>query len=204
MIWLALFLQSIAADAQPLPPPIHGGAVPMTCPVGGETFSAWQPAVYSTYGQRPDGKPFSYLPFPFPIPECPTNKLLVFDLFSEVELARLPNLIGSPEYRGMTGIETPYYRAAWLATRLGRFEPEALGLLLFAIWELTPEAKASRPGADSRFERYQAEFVARVERLPSSVAPHQRLALEARAVNALRQMGRFVRPNGCAVLRWWR
>ena len=57
MIIAWALLQSQVQTPPPPPPPIHGGNVPMTCPIGGETFSGWQMGSYSTYGERPDGRP---------------------------------------------------------------------------------------------------------------------------------------------------
>lgn len=165
----------------------------MTCPVGGERFSAWQPAMYSTYGERPDGKPYSYLPFPFPLPECPSNKLIVFGKFSTQETAALAQAIATPAYRQLIGAETSYYRAYWLSTKLGRPRRESLGLLLSAIWQVSPDAaeKAPSRAEDARRRRYQALLVREVQRLGPAVAPQDRALLQARAANAAREMGAF-------------
>ena len=165
----------------------------MTCPVGGERFPAWQPSMYSTYGERPDGKPYGYLPFPFPVPECPGNKLIAFDRFSPEEVAKLAGIIDTAEYKRLTRIETTYYRAWWLAERLGRPAQDSLGLLLSAIWQVTPDVSggstADRDAEQRR--RYQEVFVAEVRRLPAATPAKDRFWLEARAANAARQLGRF-------------
>ena len=162
---------------------------PVTCPVGGEKFEAWRSGTYSTYGLRPDGKPYSYMPFPFPLPECPSNRLVIFDEYSPAEVAKLTPLIATPDYRAMIGRDVPHYRAAWLAQRLGRPDTESLWLLLRAIWSVTPDDmdKGDPPLA----ERYQSEFAARVVALPATTPADERRALSARAANALRQLGRF-------------
>ena len=41
--------------------------------------------MYSIMGRRPDEKPYSELPFPRPMPECPGNGLVMFDRFSPAE-----------------------------------------------------------------------------------------------------------------------
>lgn len=193
---LVLLLQS----AQPAPvsppphlPPLHGGPQEMTCPVGGERFSAWHPSMYSTYGQRPDGKPYSYLPFPFPIPECPGNKLIAFDKFSSEETATLAQVIATEDYKLLLDKETTYYRAYWLATKLERPKPQALDLLLSAIWQVSP-GEMSEPTTTERsaqLRRYQETFVNEVRRLNSTVQAKDRLWLSARAANAARQMRQF-------------
>ena len=190
MLLLALLTQ--AALPAPLPP-LHGGLAPMICPVGGEVFQAWQPAVWSTFGNRPDGKPYGDLPMPFPLPECPTNKLVGFDHFSDAETARLKDLIATSEYRRIRAAETIYYRASWLADRIGRPKAEALFLLLKATWEVSRGGSVSADGAADRdrASRYQQAFVAGVKGLPANLPPRDRGWARARAANAQRQLGRF-------------
>lgn len=104
LLWSAVTQQTQAQPQDPPPlPPIHGGPAPMTCPVGGERFSAWRSGSYSTYGSRPDGKPFSYMTFPFPLPECPSNKLIVFDDFKPDEVKALATLIPRIQADGESG-----------------------------------------------------------------------------------------------------
>jgi tetratricopeptide (TPR) repeat protein len=191
---LALLLQTAApAQTPPPPPPLHGGPAPIVCPVGGERFSAWRPTAYSTYGERPDGRPYSYLPFPLPIPECPSNKLVVFDDFSPAEVATLTTLVATPDYRRLAEEAPTYYRAAWLATKLGRPESDALGLLLAATWQVKggDMAPPSTPERAAKARRYQEEFARRAMALPESVTGEDRLWIEARGANALRELGRF-------------
>ena len=187
---IALMLQAAAngpIPPPPEPPPLHGASVSMTCPVGGEPFSAWRVSHYSTFGARPDGKPYSYMPFPFPLPECPGNTLLVFGTFSPAEIERLTPVVASQDYQRLRGVETPYYRAAWLATAIGRPESEALGLLLTATWEAKDE-----PGGDpGRARRYQAAFAKRVAAMPDTGEAKDRGWLQARAANTFRELGDF-------------
>jgi len=167
----------------------------MTCPVGGAQFAAWQPSMYSTYGERPDGQPYSYLPFPLPVPECPGNKLIVFDEFTEAETQTLARLIASGEYRRLIGTDTTYYRAYWLAEALGRPKSQTLGLLLSAIWQVSPgewgKKEEEKEKGDTRLARYQTTFISQVRALDAGVAAQDRLWLRARATNAARQMGQF-------------
>lgn len=196
MLSLALLLQA-APVTPPAPPPrlppLHGGPRYMICPVGGEQFAAWQPSMYSTYGERPDGRPYSYLPFPLPVPECPGNKLIAFDTFSEAERQKLGGLIMSDEYQRLIKADTTYYRAYWLAKALGRPKPQALGLLLSAIWQVSPGEFAGEGNekGDPRLRRYQSTFTSEVRALDSEIAAKDRVWLQARAANAARQMRRF-------------
>ena len=196
MLFLALLLQAAnpaPSAISPPPPPLHGGPEETVCPVGGERFAAWRTAMYSTYGERPDGKPYSYLSFPLPIPECPGNKLIVFDDFTPSEVAVLESLIASEEYKDLIASETTYYRAYWLATKLGRPEPQSLGLLLSAIWQVSPGAGESTVAqmSKSSLRRYQLMFVERVRRIGPGLQAKEQLWLTARAANAARQLGQF-------------
>ena len=56
------------------------------CPVGGEKFKYTSTGSWSTWGERPDGKPYGSWIFPSPLPECPGNKLVMYREFSPVEI----------------------------------------------------------------------------------------------------------------------
>jgi len=193
--WIAMLLQAATGGQTPpaeppSPPPLHGGPAKTTCPIGGETFEAWHAGSYSTYGARPDGRPYSYMSFPFPLPECPGNRLIVLGTYSPAELARLPAILAGAPYRRMIDRETSYYRAAWLATALGRGAVEALDLLLQATWQAKDEAD-HKPERRARTRRYQTEFAERVAALAPDTRAPDRVWLQMRAANALRELGRF-------------
>lgn len=149
--------------------------------------------MYTTYGVRPDGRPYSYLPFPLPLPECPTNRLVIFDEFSSDEIARLNDLIGSREYSEHIDQETSYYRGYWLAARLDRDEGVVLSLLLRAVWEATPAMMGAINTSKNRARarRYNVEFVQRVEDHWNSIATDERMVFYGRAANAYRVLGNF-------------
>lgn len=155
-----------------------------TCPIGGEKFKARSVVSNITFGQRPDGKPYSPLPV-YPIPECPSNGLLLFEKdFGEDELAVLAAAIATDEYRAMRDRETPRYRAWWLMTRLKRPALERAYMLFQAPWESDDDW--------DRKVRYMAAFV-------NEVAALERTEDEAdawfwitlRAANSLRELGHF-------------
>jgi hypothetical protein len=171
----------------------HGGMQEMTCPVGGEHFRALVTASYSIMGARPDGRPDTYWFMPLPIPECPSNGLVMFSDFTPAELAALAPLVASDAYRAMVRTDSTYYRAQWLATRIGRSEKVALGLLIPAIWQVKPTMSPTgqpMPSA-AKARQYQEEFVARVRALPSEPADDGYLAPYLRAANAERELGHF-------------
>ncbi|PCD02145.1 hypothetical protein COC42_11790 [Sphingomonas spermidinifaciens] len=188
---ISMLFAVVIQGSVPPPPPLHGGPAPMTCPVGGETFAPYQATHYSTYGERPDGRPYSYMPMPLPVPECPTNKLVVFDDFTPAEVETLAKLIAAPDYAALLTTDNAFYRGYWLATRLQRPSDLSLGLLNAAIWRETPGHGQREKGDAVRAARYRETLVREVERLPAGVAAKDRLWLQARAANALRELGRF-------------
>ncbi|MDO9076930.1 MAG: hypothetical protein Q7U72_05690 [Brevundimonas sp.] len=167
------------------PAPAHAGfpvRVKMRCPVGGEQFTHTTTASMSTWGERPDGKPYGSWTFPLALPECPTNGLIVFrEEFSRAEKATLQRLIADPAYRALRSSDTPYYRAHWLEGRLNPGSVDATWLLLRAVWE-------AEEGSDRR-ARYLREFAQQAEAAPSSTEYWTMLQL--RAVNAHRELGEF-------------
>lgn len=217
MIWLAAVALLAGGDLQdphggpppppsrpgdpPPPPPLHGGPEQMTCPIGGERFEALVTSHYSTHGSRPDGMPGTYWYMPLPIPECPSNGLVVFEQFTPEQIAALTPLIASPDYRRMVAEESTYYRAQWLATRIGMPEQEALWMLLSATWQVKPaRGPIGQPmPSPAKAVQYQQEFVARVRALPANPRDPSYVILYERAANAERELGHF--ESAAAMLR---
>lgn len=153
------------------------------CAVGGERFSYTTTGSYSTWGARPDGKPYGSWTFPMELPVCPKNGLVMFRDFTPDELHRLPEILARPEFAALRDAESPYYRAAWLA---GALDPQGVDrpwLLLSATWESDREP--------SRKARYQAEFIAAAAAAPVRPGELEWFALQVRAINARRELGRF-------------
>jgi hypothetical protein len=173
-LWLATFAVPAAAGM-----PV---SQTMKCPVGGETFTYTTTASYSTWGYRPDGKPYGSWEFPLALPKCP-NGLVVFDEFSKDEIRKLAALIESAEYREMRDAETGYYLASWLMKGLGRDPIDVAWMMVQASWQADgrPELKA----------RYQALYVDQIRNLPKSEDEITGLFMQGRAVNGLRELKRF-------------
>lgn len=156
--------------------------VKMKCPVGGESFTFTATMSYSTWGHRPDGKPYGSWEFPQPVPECPGNRLVMFTEFSKAQIKALEPLLSSPEYKALAD-ETTYYRMAWLAKALDLPNTPTPWLLLQASWQADGDAE--------RKARYQREFVAAADAEPVKVGDLGWLSTQARAVNAERELGAF-------------
>lgn len=188
MLSIAVALLAQAAPPPP-PPPLHYTSSEITCPVGGQRFRTGMSTMYSVMGRRPDGKPYSELPFPLPIPECPDNGLVIFASFTPAETVELAKWVATPVYQAMRKTESPFYRAYWLAMKIHRPEADALEQLLPAIW-----AAKQEDGNDPRrprTTRYQRVLVDAVDALPPTVPLDDRIWLQGQAANALREMGKF-------------
>ncbi|PVM82532.1 hypothetical protein [Caulobacter radicis] len=179
------WLIAVAAAVAGLAGAAHAGTpypVKMKCPVGGESFVYTDTMSYSTWGQRPDGKPYGSWEFPRPIPTCPGNGLAVYKSFSKAELKALPALLASDDYRRMVQEDTSYYRAAWLERAL-KGEGDPLWLVLQASWQSDADP--------ARKARYQRAFIAGAEALPAKPDDLQWLGIMAKVVNARRELGEF-------------
>ena len=161
----------------------------MTCPIGGESFIFNTTASYSTWGMRPDGRPYGSWEFPLNLPECPSNRLILYKDFEPEEITRLTALIARPEYRAL-GDDAQYYRLYWLMREMGGDNPlEPLWALVQASWEVE-EGSAQR-------RRYLEELAAHMERIEGDPDSAEQVAMRAYWVNALRELGRF---EGAAAL----
>ena len=156
----------------------------LTCPIGGAEFEFTTTASYSTYGERPDGKPYGSWTFPLALPECPDNGLILYKEYEPDEVAKLEPLVASDAYQALRAEgETPYYRAYWLMREMGVEPSRYLWALLQAAWETDKE-----PERRARYLAELAEASAAVEAKPEDL---NWLGMEARSVNALRELGRF-------------
>lgn len=166
--------------------------VKMKCPVGGKSFTHLDTMSYTTWGERPDGRPYGSWTFPTPLPVCPDNGLVIYREYSRDEVSKLKALIAAPEYRALVAQDTDYYRAAWLARSLEPAGDEtAHWLLLRASWQVDDRPDLKR--------RYQTEFAEAVERAPARPQELSWIALQARRANSLRELGRF--DDATAVLK---
>ncbi|HEX8667127.1 MAG TPA: hypothetical protein VF727_01995 [Allosphingosinicella sp.] len=182
MRYLAL---ALVLAAPPMTPASAGQAVTekMTCPIGGAEFNFETTASHSSWGTRPDGKPYGSWTFPPALPECPDNGLVLYKDYDAAEVAKLEPLVASEAYQALRRTDTQYYRAYWLMQQMG-VEPErSLLALIRAAWEADakPELRA----------RYLTEFAEATARLEPKPADINWIGMEATAVDALRETGRF-------------
>lgn len=156
------------------------------CPIGGEKFKAKVVGSNSSFGQRPDGRPYSPLPV-YPVIECPENGFLLFDEdFTEDELTALASAIETPEFNALRETETQHYRVWWLKEKAGRGLGSQVSSLLQASWETDDNSE--------RKARYQTKFAETAMKWPRNEDDAADwFWLNLRAVNALRELGQFSR-----------
>lgn len=155
----------------------------MTCPIGGASFAFTTTASYSTYGERPDGKPFGSWTFPLALPECPENGLVLYKQYDADEVAKLEPLVASAAYQALRAEDTPYYRAYWLMKAMGVGPERYLVALMQASWE--------SEGKPELRKRYLAELAEASASVPPRPRDLNWIGMEGRAINALRELGRF-------------
>ncbi len=168
-------------------PAAAGAGIPvtrqLTCPIDGGSFSFTTTASYSSWGARPDGKPFGSWEFPLELPDCPDNGLVVYDEFDEEAVARLRPLVASADYQALRRAgDTTYYRAAWLMERMGAPATHWLWALVQAGWQADGDPALRR--------RYLEELVTRSAAL-GEPRDLENIAVRSRVINALRELGRF-------------
>lgn len=159
----------------------------MTCPIGGATFSYKPAPPGAGIGLRPDGKPYGSGHFPTILPECPDNGLILYKDYSPAEVAKLTPLVASEDYQALRR-ETQYYRAYWLMKQMGLGPERYLWALLQASWEAE-----SRPELRARYLAELADESAKADPQPNDL---NWIGMEARSINALRELGRFDDASG--------
>ncbi len=166
-----------AAPAAPVP------TRAMTCPIGGGSFQFQPVAPPVVAGERPDGRPVGGMKFPLALPECPDNGLVLYKEYDAGEIAKLEPLVASEAYRALIKDGTQYYRAYWLMREMGMPPERYLWALLQASWEAE--------GRPELRKRYLEELVEASAKVPARPGDLGWIGMEGRAINALRELGRF-------------
>jgi hypothetical protein len=153
----------------------------MTCPLGGAAFTYAPPAPRTATGERPDGMPYGR--GITPLPECPDNGLVLYKDYEGEEVTKLEPLVASEGYQALRKEDTQYYRAYWLMREMGEAPGRYLWALLQASWEAQdrPELR----------QRYLAELAEASAKVPAKPSDLNWVGMEGRAINALRELGRF-------------
>ncbi|HEX8449375.1 MAG TPA: hypothetical protein VF652_07275 [Allosphingosinicella sp.] len=173
----ALFVPAAGTAATPV------AGRKMTCPIGGGSFQFQPVAPPVVAGERPDGRPIGGVKFPLTLPECPDNGLVLFKEYDSAEVAKLEPLVASEAYRALRKDETQYYRAYWLMREMGLPPERYLWALLQASWEAE--------GRPELRKRYLEELVEASAKVPARPGDLTWIGMEGRAINALRELGRF-------------
>ena len=133
--------------------------VETVCPVDDKKFTWTTTASYSTWGMELDGKPIGSWHFPMTSPQCPDNKVPVYqEELTDEQKTAIRALVATPEYAAVRD-EASYYLLRFVAERLepaDAEDPVAAGwLLLQATWQVRDDPE--------RYARYAGELVAAVD-----------------------------------------
>ncbi|PID66347.1 MAG: hypothetical protein CR975_03290 [Gammaproteobacteria bacterium] len=108
-----------------------------TCPIGGEKFTATVPASGTSFGTRTDLKPYGPIQAPWTIPQCPTNKFVMFkEDFTAEELATFKQIIESDAYKAIPENSSEYYYLAKLYEGSKASHEKIAWAYLKASWEM--------------------------------------------------------------------
>jgi hypothetical protein len=168
-----------AAPASPASPAVRT----LTCPIGGGSFTFTAVAPPLVTGERPDGRPYGNVSFPLKLPECPDNGLVFYKDYDAAEVAKLEGLVSSGAFQALRKEDTQYYRAYWLMREMGEPPERYLWALLQASWEAEGRAELRK--------RYLAELAESSAKVPPRPKDLGWIGMEGRAINALRELGRF-------------
>lgn len=171
------------------------------CPLGGARFSADVGYPSLALVQFVDGSWLGDTQIDVQIPQCPDNGLplipdyeregpkggLAYLDYTPEQVARLPALLASDEYRQLRG-RSRHERAHWLATQLGLPAWTRLQLLMRASWSATDAGERRRLVA-----RIADEGPKLVDEIPTPEA--DKLAARVRVANASRELGRFAEAD---------
>lgn len=192
----ARFAALLLAMAPATPAADESNGTEFTCPVGGEIFRQYVENMGYPLAGPPNGSTLGGNLSDIIVPECPSNGLVMVPKYdgeegepaamaeySPEEIAKLPGLIASPEYKAMLG-EARFLRLYWLATKLNRPAPQLFHLLQHVSWiGSSPE----------QHRKYLELFVKDGEAFAKSddFDPEFRFQIKFYIANALRELGRF-------------
>lgn len=131
LVWIAVFVMPTVAGAMTF------SEVEVTCPLGGEIFSATLARSGTKFGTFLDFRPYGPIASPTPLAKCPSNGFVVYkQKFTDDELRRLESYVVSEEYQTLQKKHTNYYLAANLQSHLKETSKQQLArTLLQATWE---------------------------------------------------------------------
>lgn len=115
------------------------------CPIGGETFTQTVPRSGTSFGMRTDFKAIGAIASPWTIPQCPSNKFVLFkDDFTPEELQTYKKIIESTDYKAIADDSSEYYYLAKLFEGSGESDEDVAWAYLKASWEMSGNEAQSK------------------------------------------------------------
>lgn len=110
------------------------------CPIGGEAFTQVVPGSGTSFGMRTDFMAIGPIASPWTIPQCPTNKFVMFkDDFTPKELQTYKKIIESAEYKAIAEDSSEYYYLAKLLEGNDENDEDIAWAYLRASWEMSDD-----------------------------------------------------------------
>jgi hypothetical protein len=161
VVFAAALLAAVPAQA------LTADQIEVACPYDGTKFTAVVVMSMSQFGVNLDLKPHGALLAPIPLADCPTDGF-VFHAGSPPsaeELEKARPFVFSPEYQAIRE-ETPYFRYAFIAEKVGAPHAAVTYTLIMATWEAEEDPE--------RYARYAAKVLARIDEDISATADEER------------------------------
>jgi len=132
LLWIAIFVMPTVAGAMTF------SEVEVTCPLGGEVFTATLARSGTKFGTFLDFRPYGPIASPTPLAKCPANGFVVYkEKFTDDELRQLTPYVESEDYQSLQEKQTNYYLAAKLQSFLKETSKQQIArTLLQATWEV--------------------------------------------------------------------
>lgn len=108
-----------------------------TCPIGGEKFEATVTASGTSFGTYTNLKPYGPIDAPWVLPQCPSNKFVMFKHeFTPEEIAVFTKIVESDDYKAIPDGSSEYYYLAKLFEGSDASHEDIAWAYLKASWEM--------------------------------------------------------------------
>ena len=120
----------------------YGDPKVYVCPIGGEKFEASIPLSGSSFGMYSNLKRHGAIESPWPLPQCPTNKFVMFNNeLSDDELAQFTTIINSDVYKAIPSEAGEYYYLAVMLEQAKYPIEQVAYTYLQASWQVSNQPK---------------------------------------------------------------
>ena len=160
--------------------------VEYTCPIGGEKFTAFIDATGYFSSGFIDTRPFTRFVTPIELPQCPSNKFVMFkDEFSPDELAKFERVVSSAEYQQIDARSPQFFALGRMMELAGENQDAWQMMIIFlkANWQSHDHHEPS--------QRKTLEYADKVLANKKKISRYDALSTQILRGKMLRLLGRF-------------